>query len=513
MKKIVSLFLAALLALSALPLALAEENPTLTIMLHANGRTWDPEASNNKKIMEICGVNLDVSVVNADTLTLSFSSGDLADIITLPGLTYAEYVSSGYLLPLNDLLKDAPNIMGRTTEFALDKCTIDGQIYAYPYENNNVKYFTTIRKDWLDNLGWDLSRYTTIPDSDVVNLPLEDYLKILNDFTFKDPDGNGKQDTYGLSYHGATSVEAAFMAFFGAFGGVMNQNYLMEDGKVWAYETTDAYRQALKCLNEQWVKGVIDPEIFILQQDQAKANLMAGKSGSFVSWWSTAFELIRDGMYDLQPTTQWVTASIVGPEGKAGMKDNGRVTSTISITTNCKNPELAMQFLNTLNSEECWWLIRYGIAGEHYNVDENGAYSGARTEEGQRLFSSMLLDTLYTLDNAIDLENAANSLYPTDPIMQVRWTMLVHQFLKEAPLYTDLFYGYAQTQEALDYSVDVRSVVEKSCMEFITGDVALTDANWEAYLSKWSSMGGSDILKSYVDAYNARNNTAYVPAL
>jgi hypothetical protein len=73
---------------------------------------------------------------------------------------------------------------------------------------------------------------------------METYEQILRDFTFKDPDGNGQNDTFGLSYHVNASIANSFMAFYGAFGGVMEQYYVV-DGKMYAFETMPEYRQAL----------------------------------------------------------------------------------------------------------------------------------------------------------------------------------------------------------------------------------------------------------------------------
>ncbi|MBE5770643.1 MAG: extracellular solute-binding protein [Clostridiales bacterium] len=510
--RLVALFLALIMLASIAPLTLAEDVPTITIMMNNNGRTWDPETSNNKKIMEILGVNLDVTLVDAETMTLSFSSGDLADIVTFSNLTFSEFVDTGYLLPLDDLVeKYGENIKKPLDDFAKGCVTVNGTMYALPYENNNVKYFTTLRADWLKTLGYDLSVYPQLPDSDVYEIPLADYEKMLEDMTKKDPDGNGKDDTYGLSTYGAANDATSFMSIYGAFGGVREQ-YYVKDEALWAYETTDEYRNALVELNKLWNMGVIDPELFILQKDQAKANIMAGKHGSYVSWWSTAYEMIRDGMYDLQPTTEWATAVIVGPDGYKGAKDNGRITTTICITTACENPELAMQVLDKLHSEECWWLVRYGIAGEHYEVDENGKYNGTRTAEGQKLFEGMTMDTLYTLINAIDLENEANSIPPTDPIMLIRYGMLVHQFL-DAPLYHDAAYGLAQPQESMDFGVDVKNCVTSYNMKFITGELEINDANWADYLEAWKNAGGSDILAAYAEAYNDKNGTDVEPAM
>lgn len=511
--RLVALFLALIMLVSVTPMVMAEDRPTLSVMLSVGGRTWDPNTPNNQKIMELLGVNLDVTVVNAETLTLNFSSGDLADIVVINNLDFAEFVSSGYLLPLDDLLAEyGQNIMKVTTEFALDCCKVDGKLYALPHENNNVKYFTSMRHDWLKTLGYDLSKYPQIPDSDIYEIPLADYEQMLLDMAKKDPDGNGKDDTYGLSTYGTFSDITAFMGIYGAFGGVREQYYVKED-QLWAYETTDEYRNALVELNKLWEMGVIDPEIFILQADQAKANIMAGKHGSYISWWSTAYEMIRDGMLDLQPTTEWATAVIVGPEGHKGAKDNGRVTNTVCITTSCEDPALAMKVLDAMHTDEIWWLVRYGIAGEHYNLDANGVYDGTRTEAGQKLFESMNMDCLYPLINYIDKENFANSIYPTDPIMQIRWTMLVHQYVKEAPLYHDAAYGLAKPQESMDFGVDVTNCVKSYNMKFITGELEIDDANWAAYLEAWKNAGGSDILAAYAEAYNDKNGTDVEPAM
>lgn len=510
-KHVLSLILAAVLLLTMSPFAMAEERPVVTMMLNNNGRTWVPDTSNNAMIQDKLGVTLDVSIVDADTLTLSFSSGDLADIITLPNLTYAEFVNTGYLLPLNDLLQtNGQQVLNVTSDFAWSLTTIGGEIFAIPYENNNVKYFTYMRKDWLDKIGFDLESHDLVEGSpDVYYITLDEYEEILDKFTFGDPDGNGVDDTYGISTYQKSSTEVSFMALFGAFGGIMNQNYEI-DGAVYPYEVTDYYRDALEYINTLWDKGVIDPEIFIYEKDQAYANMMSGKAGTFVGWWSTAYELIRDNMWDLQPTAEWCSVEIVGPEGHVGMKDNGRVTSTISISTACKNPELAMDILNFMSTDEGWWLTRYGVEGEHYTRDEQGYPT--RTEAGTNLFQSMQMDSIYTITNRIALENFANSAPQNDVKLEIRRGMLMHQFLTEAPLYTDLFYGIAQTKEDMDFSVDVDNLVLKACMQFITGEVELTDETWQSYVDQWITMGGASILESYVNATNELKGTNYASA-
>ena len=171
--RLVALFPAVVMVASMIPvMALAEDRPTLSVLMSVGGREWVPTTSNNQMLMDILGVNLDVEcLTEADTVTRRFASGDLADIITLSGFTFSEYADSGYLLPLNDLYaKYSSQRSLHTTQYALDLCTINGELLALPYENNNVKYFTQIRKDWLDNLGYDYSDWELRADPERLHL-------------------------------------------------------------------------------------------------------------------------------------------------------------------------------------------------------------------------------------------------------------------------------------------------------------------------------------------------------
>lgn len=507
-KTLVSLLLAVAMLLTMIPVwAGAEEAPTLTVMLSDVGRTWDPTVSNVKKIMELSGVNIDAYVADRDAMTLSFASGDLADIIVMSDLTYSEYVNTGKLLPLNDLLEEhGENLLAHTSEFGLAQTTINGNIYAMPFENCNVKYFTYMRKDWLSKIGFDLESHELVEGStDVYYITLDEYTDILKAFTFDDPDCNGKDDTYGFGVYD-TRLWYCLMAVMGAHGGLMDQNYAI-DGVVYPFITTENYRNAVEYLKSLWDEGVFDPEFFIAKDFN---NITVGKSGTFVGWWSAAYGVSNSGLWDICPEADWATVEIVGPDGYVGMKDNGRVTSTYSITTNCENPELAMEFLNFLNSDEGWWLVRYGIEGEHYTLDEQGyAY---RTAEGKALYDTYTLDPLYTLTNRRDLENFTDSAPQTDPKLHYRWVMQQHQFLEKAPLYTDVFYGVAKTEASARYQVDVDNYVNTALMQFIIGEVELNDDNWNAFIEQWKTKGGAEILQSYVKAMNEVKGTDYVSA-
>jgi putative aldouronate transport system substrate-binding protein len=87
-------------------------------------------------------------------------------------------------------------------------CKIGGAVYGLPGQSaDGIYHFTVLwRSDWLKRLGIAKTPVT-----------LAEAEKALYAFTTRDPDGNGKNDTYGLSNLGMLPV-------FGAFGPIPFNN-------------------------------------------------------------------------------------------------------------------------------------------------------------------------------------------------------------------------------------------------------------------------------------------------
>ncbi|GHT98342.1 hypothetical protein FACS1894142_4540 [Spirochaetia bacterium] len=186
-----------------------------------NGRTYKADELNIQEIMKRTNTTLDVVLADgADPLNLLFASGDLPDIINIGGMGFQQYISTGYILPLDDLLKShGQNILKNTSDDGWKMVTVDGKIYALPYENAKVKSYTYVRADWLKNVGIDLSGRENYGDFGGKVITLDEYKDILIKFTRNDPDKNGKNDTYGL---GSTAkiTNGVWSNINGAFGGI-----------------------------------------------------------------------------------------------------------------------------------------------------------------------------------------------------------------------------------------------------------------------------------------------------
>ena len=158
-----------------------------------------------------------------------------------------------------------------------------GEQYAIPYVNDPGKLLFFARQDWLNNL--ELKN----PEN------IEEFTEMLRKFTYNDPDGNGENDTWGLTSYGSGNNEylTSLSPIFGAFG-MQPQQYYIKDNKVYASSISEEYKAAIEYISGLYKEKLIDPEIFLHKTDQAKQKLLQGKSGVFCAWWSTVPQVLLE---------------------------------------------------------------------------------------------------------------------------------------------------------------------------------------------------------------------------
>ena len=176
--------------------------------------------------------NADFTVLNFDNqhfheqLNVRIASGTVPDFWYLrTATTLPVYARLGIIAPVSrELLKEyAPHLYGVLQEYApgyLDMGKVDGVQYGIPVVSpTNIFHVPLVyRADWMKHVG-----VTDAPQT------LAGFENLMYLFTRNDPDGNGKNDTYGLSRDGLTAV-------FGAFGLVpfdaSTEYWMLEDGRI-----------------------------------------------------------------------------------------------------------------------------------------------------------------------------------------------------------------------------------------------------------------------------------------
>lgn len=162
------------------------------------------------------------------------------------------------------------------------------------------------------------------------------------------------------------------------------------------YNTTPTAKRYFQKLNEEFQKGIIDPESFTQTYDEYIAKLSTGRVlGMIDQWWNFAYTVndsLKQQGLDVKGCN-YVPLPITIEEGMKNQWHNSggtlNVASGIAITTSCKDVEGALQFIDDLLGQEIHDLRFWGVKDVDYNVDENGEFF--RTED-MRMQSS---DTAY----------------------------------------------------------------------------------------------------------------------
>lgn len=181
--------------------------------------------------------------------------------------------------------------------------------------------------------------------------------------------------------------------------GYPNDGSVMVDTEklqVMDYNTSETAVKYFQKLNEEYKKGIVDPESFTQTYDEYIAKLSTGRVlGMIDQWWDFAYSvndsLKQQGLHE--QGCDYVPLPITIEEGIQNQWHNSgavfNVSNGLGITVSCDDVEGALQFINDLLGQEVHDLRYWGVEGVDYEVDENGEYY--RTDD-MRLQAS---DTAY----------------------------------------------------------------------------------------------------------------------
>ena len=267
MKKLSALALAILLALSLLaPAALAYDGDIidLTVDSDADPFSWDPANDPMAAwIVENYGLNLNQSETNYynndfSVLQLAAVDGSVPDVFAADILYYPELITQ--FIP-EELISEIPQAL--IDKYPLTKARLESDAVAQTVYNMYDGHFFLpkpdsadptiyiserkgmfIRKDWLENLG------LAMPNS------WEELYEVAHAFTHDDPDGNGVNDTYGLTGDGMGTLR-----YFFSSTGVSNRYWQKAADGTWFFGALDDSNiEVLEWLRKMYEDGSIDPD-------------------------------------------------------------------------------------------------------------------------------------------------------------------------------------------------------------------------------------------------------------
>lgn len=361
-----------------------DEN-SINIMAPLNGSSEPKEDCQIKKaIEEFTGENININWVTngsyKEISTVLIAGGNCPDVYVVENITtdIISGVEQGAFWDITDYLGDYPNLKNYNSTLA-NNSSFNGRTYGLYRYKSSVNNCLLIRQDWLNNLGIE------VPKS------IDDLQSVLVAFKENDPDGDGKDDTFGLGVIGANGNDFAntfeqMSVYFGAANkwklanDVLTPNYLQEE-----------YRETLEFFKYLYDNEILDPDFALRGADDVKNGFIDGKYGVILTDGSTAKE-IEEAIEKEEKKVEDIvcTAVSLSKDGEDHLLPQEGFSGIIMFPKKAVESEEELRkilsFFDKLNSEEGYKLLNYGIEGQDYSI-KNGEIEVIKSDNTYDLLS------------------------------------------------------------------------------------------------------------------------------
>lgn len=340
-----------------------------------------------QKIAEITGAKVKETWLTGQTseeaVGTLIAGGEYPDLID-GGDGTTQLYDAGALIPLDDYIEKNENLKNLWSEEEWDKVRRDdGHIYWIPqfgnvYEKDMTP--TPAEAFWIQTRVLKWANYPEIKT-------LDQYFDLLEDYTEANP--TMENGTSNIPYtilcddwrYFCLENPPQFLAGYPNDGSVIVDP---NTEKIVDYNTTEEAKAYFEKLNEEYQKGIVDPEAFTQSYDEYIAKLSSGRVlGMVDQWWQ--FQDARDSLKQQKLNEQgcsYVPLALtvdenVTPNYNTELAINP--ANGVGVSVSCEDPEGVMKFLNDLLEPEVRVLRGWGIEGVNYEVGEDGLFS--RNEE------------------------------------------------------------------------------------------------------------------------------------
>jgi putative aldouronate transport system substrate-binding protein len=431
------------------------------------------------------------------------ASNTLPDLFMVRRPVWLNLIKNGLIAPVDSLYAEMPT---RTKiQYDADSrafTTLNGKSYGFASPGSVAKNEgVLIRKDWLDRLGLKAPATT------------QEYLDVMKAFTEKDPDGNGKNDTYGYgAFVEITNFEEGLGRrldpFLGAFGVAGTWSLSASDPGLNVRKA--AYYDGMAYIKSVIDTGVIDPNWVSYGKDDFRAAWKLGRFGIMREQNAAYAAESNYAPFDKNfPNGEWIL--IDPPKGPSGKQSVGVYTQSYRIYAVSKRAADAgkgaaiARLLEWMSSEEGYYLLGWGEDGVNYRKDAQGVPTVDGLPDPEKAYTKPEMQPFTQLRNMVyyngEIELAAR--YPTYKTATSGRTMsaLTTLFDMQKRPWTANIGGDTLPNP----NADLKRFYEQGVVEFLTGKRQLTQAAWTAWVSEFDKVGGLEWEKAGIDMAKDNN--------
>ncbi|GHU03901.1 sugar ABC transporter substrate-binding protein [Spirochaetia bacterium] len=493
---------------------------TINIMRENNTDVWYPAGENYKdniltrfykeKLNIIYNVKWSAEKGQMGTqLDLAIAANDLPDMFEVNASQVYRLAMAGQIEPLTKYYdKYVVGPVKADYEFGnkayLTGATVNGELYAVPCSDDFAGSIPLmyIRQDWLDKLG--LQAPTTV----------QEFLAVSDAFVNRDPDGNGKKDTWAFAM--STDMNFAFDFLSNVYSHYPNQ-WDVYNAKLGYTDIQQSVLKPLDLLKTMYQRGYIDPQFAVKDfWSKVSEDVSAGRVGIVpgVFWGGIYSGLL--GNHRADPKAVWsVYPMLKDDSGKLPVAlANVSCGRYIVVKKGYPNPEAAFKQQNLWR--ELWRgqyadfyhgnnQAKYNMAGEdfkyyqpfwydpatkNYDVSlemreawaQNKNIALVKDWEGKKHFQNFL-------DLEAGKEVGANGW--GEMIIRLHgWPIIEKQYGGKDPSK----YHYSKYQGPIDRVMSEKQpLVDKVRLEFLTKYIMGQDSDFQGYVRNWLNAGGQEL--------------------
>lgn len=295
-------------------------------------------------------------------VNLLVSSGQAPDMFVMGGRESNKYILDKVAANMTNYVtpKTMPNYFKYwTNESELKQYQVQGVFGRAPVPFAKTQYLSYyIRKDWLDKLG------LKMPETN------EQMIEVMKAFTLNDPDGNGKNDTYGLSANGNGSTFGRDFPAWYEHG--RPAGFILEGDKLIDSGSDIAVTKILDDTKKLLAMKVVDPDWFLNKPGQAIEKAAQGKIG--IIWSSTREIAFDNNPASMQKKTKEVTGvqtadwQPLHPWAKTGVGSEVIPGNPFMFSASASEDKIkrSVEIMDWLFGNEGFLLTKYGQEGVDY---------------------------------------------------------------------------------------------------------------------------------------------------
>lgn len=386
-------------------------------------------------------------------------------------------IRSDVFWEIGPYLAEFPNLSKLDSEI-LDQAAVDGKIYGLYTERPSSRQGLILRKDWLDRLGLEEPQ------------TLEELYEVLRQFTYGDPDGNGKQDTLGIVDRNDL-VYGIFKTLSSYFG--TPNNWKVEDGRVIPEFMTDEYMDTMNYVKKLYDEKLINLDFPLTSKEVQRDRFIRGEAGVLIGSMTDVQRLSIEARA-MNPNADFTLVNrINGPYGYKVWSIpnfNGLYLFSKKMIPTEQDLKVALGFFDRTMDKDVANLMMYGLEGRHYKI-ENGKVilpeetSQLRVNEVNPLYSLMIADI--SNPNLMDVAQKEHLTQIAEQLSKDNEAFLVDDptIRLSSPTYDEK-------------SAELSTIISDATYHYILGRIDAEGFRQE--IERWKQSGGQAVIREFEDA-------------